>query len=182
MEDNIKQILVKMGVDTEDENFKDTPKRVRKAFDEILAYQDGKKRKSELLKIVSTNFPTDYTGIVAQKDIKVISMCPHHMQPIKYSVDIGYIPLKKAIGLSKLARIANVLSARMVLQETFTDDIANTIYEGLDTDGVIVVVRGEHGCMTNRGIKQNIITTTSSIRGIFETDTQVRQEFLAINK
>lgn len=182
MEDSVKKILTYLGASLKDPNFKDTPARVKKAFDQILAFQDSKVLQKELTGILSKSFPTPYKGIVSQKDIKTISMCPHHLQPIKYSIDIGYIPNGKAVGLSKLSRIASALSARLVLQETLTDDIAETIYSGIDTSGVIVIVKGEHGCMTNRGIKQNIITTTSSIRGVFETDHEAKNEFLQIIK
>jgi len=181
VEDTVRQMLFAMGVDLEDENFKDTPKRVAKAFGEILKWQDDNDRKNFLLSIKDKSFPTSYGGIVAQKRIKAVSMCPHHMQPIHYEIDIGYVAEDRALGLSKITRIAEALAARMVLQETLTDDIADFFEKEINTKGVIVIVRGKHGCMTNRGVKQEIVTTTSSVRGLFEDDAPLRQEFLTLN-
>jgi len=182
VEDSVRIMLQSMGIDLTDENFKDTPKRVAKAYAEILRHQDDNDRKNFLLTIKDKSFPTTYHGIVAQKRIKAISMCPHHMQPIHYEIDIGYVAKDRALGLSKITRIAEALAARMVLQETLTDDIADFFEKEINTKGVIVIVRGKHGCMTNRGVKQDIVTTTSSIRGIFEKDPPLRQEFLALNQ
>lgn len=182
MEDNIKAILEGLGCSVEDENFKETPQRVRKAFEEILAYQDKVKLEKRIKEIISKSFPTEYRGIVAQKHIQTVSMCPHHMQPIKYSIDLAYIPKERAVGLSKLVRLTQALSARMELQESLTHDLADVLYQDLDSEGSIVVVRGEHGCMTNRGVRQSVITTTSAVRGIFETDKMARDEFLQIIK
>lgn len=182
LEDAIEKVLYALDIDLKDENFKDTPKRVAKAFQEILRYQHTGDLKTHLESILIKSFPTEYKGIVAQKAIKAISMCPHHMQPIQYEVDIGYIADRKALGLSKIVRIVTALASRMVLQETFTEDIASVFHDELQTEGVIVIVRGKHGCMTNRGVKQDVITTTSSIRGIFEDDIALRQEFLTLNQ
>lgn len=181
MQEAVDIMLRAMGIDMADENFKDTPKRVAKAYSEILRYQDKNDLDSFLLTIIDKSFPTDYTGIVAQKKIKAISMCPHHMQPIHYEIDIGYVAKDKALGLSKITRAVEALAARMVLQETLTDDIADFFAYKIKAKGVIIIVRGKHGCMSNRGVKQEIVTTTSSIRGIFEEDWPLRQEFLALN-
>lgn len=176
----VENMLMAFNVDLNDENFKDTPKRVLKAFKEMLAWQDESKRSKALDEIFTKSFPSTYRGVVAQKSIKTISMCPHHLQPIHYKIDIGYIAKSKALGLSKLARIAEILSSRLVLQETLTQDLADVMYTKLDTAGVMVVVNGVHGCMTNRGVKQDIVTTTSSIKGLFEGDIPLRQEFLSL--
>lgn len=179
--ESVKDTLEAMGIDLTDENFKDTPNRVARAYGEILMWQDDIERQNYIETILQKSFPTTYHGIVAQKNIKTVSMCPHHMQPIQYSIDIGYVADKKALGLSKLVRIADTLSGRMVLQETLTEEIARVFYNQLMTKGVIVIVRGKHGCMTNRGVKQDVVTTTSTVLGIFEKDTALRQEFLALN-
>lgn len=181
MEDAVAIMLSSLGVDLTDANYKDTPKRVTKALAEILRFQNRQDLQSFMDVIVDKSFPTTYKGIVAQKNIKAVSMCPHHMQPIHYSIDIGYVADKDALGLSKITRIAEAQAARMVLQETLTEDIANVFSAGLGSAGVIVIVRGKHGCMTNRGVKQEIVTTTSVVKGLFEDDAPLRQEFLALN-
>jgi GTP cyclohydrolase I len=182
MENAVEIVLRDLGVDLEDENFQETPKRVVKAYREILRFQNQKTLDAFISETLKKSFPTNYKGIVAQKGIKTISMCPHHMQPIQYEIDLGYVAHKKAIGLSKLTRIVEAMSARMVLQESLTQDIAKVFNDGkLGADGVIVIVRGKHGCMTNRGVKQDLVTTTSTVLGIFESDVALRQEFLALN-
>lgn len=172
-------MLEGLGCNLEDANFKDTPKRVAKALIEILDGQD--KLEEKIQKIFSKSFPTSYKGMVTQKNIKAIGMCPHHMQPIQYMIDIGYIPNGEALGLSKLVRLAELLAARMVLQETLTQDIVEVMMKNLNARGAIAVVRGSHGCMVNRGVKQEVITTTSSISGTFEGDFAARQEFFMLN-
>lgn len=181
VQDGIEIVLNAMGIDLTDKNFKDTPKRVAKAYQEILRFQDNQDLSSYIEGILDKSFPTTYKGIVGQKNIKAISMCPHHMQPIHYSIDIGYVADKNALGLSKITRIAEAQAARMVLQETLTESIANVFDKDLGTSGVMVVVRGKHGCMTNRGVRQDIVTTTSVVKGIFEYDSPLRQEFLTLN-
>ena len=175
----IESLLDGLGVNWPgDQNFHETPTRVLKAYKEILIGQDNEK---EVEKIFAKSFPTTYKGLVAQKGIKTTGMCPHHLLPIKYSIDIGYIANNQALGLSKLVRISKLLSARLVLQETLTQDIVDAFVNNLKVAGVIVVVRGEHGCMCHRGVNQNVITTTSSIYGTFDGDYAARQEFLTLN-
>jgi GTP cyclohydrolase I len=181
VEDAVKIMLEAMSIDLTDPNYKDTPKRVAKAYAEILRFQNPQDLKSYMESILSKSFPADYKGIVSQKGIKSVSMCPHHMQPIHYSIDIGYVAAGDALGLSKITRIAEAQSARMVLQETLTEDIANIFANELGSAGVMVIVRGKHGCMTNRGVKQEVITTTSVVKGLFVNDAPLRQEFLALN-
>lgn len=178
IEQGVILILEGIGVDTSNANFSETAKRVTKAYREILCGQGNDK---EIEKIFAKKFPTTYKGLVAQKDIKTTGMCPHHLLPIKYSIDIGYIADGQALGLSKLVRIAKLLSGRLVLQETLTQDIVDEFVKNLGVAGVIAVVRGEHGCMCHRGVNQNVITTTSSIQGLFEGDWAARQEFLTLN-
>lgn len=174
-------ILECLGANLEDENFRDTPKRIVKSLREILRWQNEKQLQEYVKKILETSFPTTYKGVVAQKDIKATSMCPHHMQPIHYVVDIGYVANERALGLSKMVRLVEAMPARFELQESFTQRLGLAFYKGLKTKGVMVIVKGSHGCMENRGVKQDIITTTSSVFGIFEEDIALRQEFLTLN-
>lgn len=174
-------ILEGLHCDLEDENFKETPERVARAYIEMLKGQASDLLEKELESIFSKSFPTTYEGIVIAPSCETISVCPHHLLPIRYNIDIAYIANKKALGLSKLARVAQILSKRLVLQETLTQDIVDTFVKKLRPKGIMVVVRGSHGCMSYRGITQkdsNIIT--SSVHGIFQTDLAARQEFLAL--
>jgi GTP cyclohydrolase I len=184
----IQIVLQALGVDIQDENFAETPERVAKMYAEMFQFQDKEKRDRELDKIFSKTFPTKYKGLVAEKNIITKSCCPHHLQPITYSIDIGYIAngndfdKATAVGLSKIARTAIVHSKRAVLQEEVTQDIHDEFVNRLNPKGVIIIVRGQHGCMSNRGIQQDITTITSSISGIFENDIPARQEFLTLIK
>ena len=179
-----KSFLYAVGTDLTNENFRETPKRVVKATLEMLKYEDNELLQTELDDLFKKSFPSKYEGMVIVDNIKAKSVCPHHMLPVKYNVDVAYISKKgKAIGLSKLPRLVKILAMRRVLQETYTSDIAQTLYEGLQADGVICLVRGEHTCMTCRGTNEtDAVTTTSSVLGIFKKDLGARQEFLSLIK
>lgn len=166
----------------DDENFKDTPSRVARSYKEILFCQ-GISPEIIAENALSATFPSNYDGMVIEKDIQTVGLCPHHLLPIHYSVDIGYISVSKMVGLSKLARLATMLAQRAVLQETYTEDIASSLSKILQARGVIVVVKGNHGCMSYRGVNQrNITTITSSVMGVLESDVAARQEFLSLTK
>lgn len=174
-------ILEGLNVDMEDENFQETPDRVARAYIEMLGGQEIGILNNELSSIFSKSFPTEYEGIVIAPHCETIGMCPHHLLPIRYEIDIAYIANKRALGLSKLPRVAQLLSKRLVLQETLTQDILDVFVKSLKPKGVIVVIRGSHGCMSYRGIKEkNSKIITSSLYGVFETDPIARQEFLAL--
>lgn len=172
-------VLIGLGVDLKDENFKETPERVARSYAEMFANQHL--TVDEIAKpLMKVTFPTDYAGIIGEYKIRAISGCPHHFQPIEYKVDVGYMG-EKTIGLSKLPRLIVDLGKRAILQETYTNDIADAIDQHLGASGVMVIVHGRHGCMCFRGINQSdVITVTSSVRGTFETDIGVRQEFLSL--
>lgn len=177
----VNMILDGLNCDIEHENFKETPERVARAYMEMLRGQSSIFLEQELNSIFSKSFPTNYEGIVIAPHCEAIGMCPHHLLPIRYYIDMAYIADKQALGLSKLARVAQLLAKRLVLQETLTQDILETFVRMLKPKGVMVVIRGSHGCMSYRGIKEknsNIIT--SSVNGVFEEDIAARQEFLAL--
>lgn len=173
-------MLEGLGLDILDPNLVETPKRVAKAYAEML---DGMNKEGEIKALFMKSFPSVYSGIIKQTDIRTVSVCPHHFLPITYSIDIGYVSTKgKMLGLSKLTRLSEILSHRAVLQEDLTDTIASTLMKELDADGVMVVVRGIHGCMSFRGVGQpNVTTITSSIKGTFEDDLGLRQEFINLH-
>ena len=179
----LRMILDGLRVNLKDENFKGTPERVLRSFYEIYSGQ-GADLQEQIKQIFSTSFPSDYSGMVMVKDIKCFSTCPHHLRDIEYSVDVGYISTKgKMLGLSKIARLVEILAQRLVLQETFTHDIVKYMMKFLQPEGVMVVVKGKHNCMRMRGIKNpDALTTTSSVEGIYKTDVAARQEFLSLTK
>lgn len=167
IEKHFKEILTGgLGLDMKDPNFLKTPARVARAYREIFSGLD--KTEEEVEKLFKTCFPTDYTGIVMQKGIRVYSMCPHHFLPVVYDISVGYIPDGCGIGLSKLTRIIELLAKKPVLQESFTEEIVQHIEEHMKPTGSIVTARGVHFCMTMRGVKQkDAVTTTSSATGAF---------------
>ena len=160
----------------EDENTKDTPSRVVRSWAELYSgYEQDPKQ------ILERSFPGEgYNQMVTLKDIEMYSMCSHHMLPFFGKAHVAYIPKNRVVGLSKLARLVDCFSRRLQIQEKLTEQIADSIEEGLDARGVMVVIEAQHMCMTMRGVgKQNSIMTTSSIKGVFKEDS-VRQEFLSL--
>jgi len=164
-------------INIKDPNFIGTPDRMTKMYRELLdgSIDTDKKIKS----LFNKTFPSKYKGLVVATDILVWGICPHHFLPVKYIIDLGYIPGKDVIGVSKMNRICKVLAARAVLQEDLTQDIIDSIKTYIEPEGAMVIVKGVHGCMTSRGIKQENPIITSQILGEFE-DSKVRQEFLSL--
>lgn len=173
------------GLDLQDVNFKDTPKRVARAYAEIFA--GVKETDQQIEEILSTAFPSKkYNSLIFCPDILTFSMCPHHFLPVEYTTAIGYIPTRdgQVLGASKLGRLVEVLSQRPVLQETFTKDIVDAM-NTVKPEGVAVVVSGIHYCMRMRGIKKITTFETSEMSGVFMSDPSSRKEFfdlLALSK
>lgn len=162
------------GLDITDVNFKDTPKRVARAYYEIF---EGINSTHEIEEILSTSFPSTYNGMVVAKGIRCFSMCPHHLLPVEYYIDFGYIADKTALGISKLSRFIELLAKQPILQETFTHNIMQIFKDHVNPKGTIVQVKGRHMCMAMRGVKQpDSWTYTSEIDGLFE-ESAVREEF-----
>lgn len=172
-----KEILEKgLHLDLNDPNFIETPKRFAKAYGEIFSGLGH--TKEDIEKIFKTCFPTNYKGMVFEKNITVFSMCPHHFLPVRYEVAVGYIPDGCGVGLSKLVRIIELLAKRPALQETFTQEIVELIEKHMHTQGAICMVRGEHYCMQMRGVKQkDVSTTTSAANGCFITKPEMELKF-----
>ncbi|PJE81152.1 GTP cyclohydrolase I FolE [Candidatus Pacearchaeota archaeon CG10_big_fil_rev_8_21_14_0_10_32_42] len=177
IEKSFRDIMEKgLGLDMNDENFKDSPKRFAKSYSEIFSGLMDSER--EVHEILDKSFPTKYNGMVLEKGITVFSMCPHHFLPIRYEVSIAYIPNGRALGLSKLARIIKLMAKMPCLQEDFTERIVNEIEDHIKPLGVICVVNGAHYCMRMRGIEQkDSWTTTSSVRGVFKTKDEMELKY-----
>lgn len=181
IENAISSIITALGEDVSREGLKETPNRVARYFDEV--YEGIRYTNDEIAQMFNKCFEDVDTGdLVVVGDIPIFSMCEHHMALMyNMKVHVGYIPNGKVIGLSKIARIADMVSKRLQLQERIGMDIADILYTVLGTEDIIVVVEGEHSCMTARGIKKmGSKTRTSAIRGKFETDAQLRQEFYSL--
>lgn len=175
-------IIYSAGEDPSDPNFIGTPDRFARSMSEF--FWSKKKIKKHLKKVVAVEFPTSdgkrYDGMIFKKNIRLYTFCPHHILPVTLDCHIGYIPGKKGLvaGASKLTRIADILSKRMVLQETLALDIANFIENKMKAEGVAVVISGIHDCMRMRGIKQqNATYDTPIMRGAFKTNKATRDEF-----
>ena len=165
-----------LGLDLSDPNFIDTPNRVAKSYQEIFSGLANTKEDVEQL--FTTCFPTDYKGMVFEKNIVVFSMCPHHFLPVRYEVAVGYIPTDCGIGLSKLVRIVELLAKKPELQESYTEEIVELMETHMRTEGAICMVRGEHYCMQMRGVRQkDVVSTTSAARGAFLTQPELELKF-----
>lgn len=170
-------VLEAIGEDLEREGLKDTPNRVARAlYDEILSgYREDPKE-------MFTDFEAEgYDSLILVKDISFHSMCEHHMLPFLGVAHVAYIPNSRIIGLSKIARLVEIYSKRLQVQERLTRQIADTLHEGVDALGTMVVIEAEHLCMSMRGIKKpGSITVTSAILGVFRSDEKVRAEALSL--
>lgn len=178
VEQAVNLLIAALGDDPNREGLKDTPKRVAKMYQEVfegMCYTNA-----EIAEMYNKCFEDVQAGdLVTVSDIPIFSYCEHHLALMyNMKVHVGYIPNGKVIGLSKIARIADMVSKRLQLQERIGTDIAEILHMILETDDIIVVVEGEHSCMTARGIKKpGCRTRTSAIRGAFSDDTKLRQEF-----
>ncbi|MBP7796138.1 MAG: GTP cyclohydrolase I FolE [Elusimicrobiales bacterium] len=179
IEDNIRDIIKKIGEDPERDGLLKTPERVSKALSELLIGY-----KEDIDKVINNAFfKVDYKEMVIVKDISFYSMCEHHMLPFFGKAHIAYIPDGVIIGLSKIPRIVNVFAKRLQVQERLTVDISKTIFEKLKPKGVGVIIEAQHLCMTSRGVKNDTaFAITSSMLGCFEKDEKIRNEFLSLIK
>jgi len=174
----VRLLLEYAGDDPDREGLAGTPARVVRAFDEYFSgYEDDP---VELLK--RTFEETDgYDEMVVLKDIRFESHCEHHIAPIIGKAHVAYLPGRRVVGISKLARLVEVYAKRLQIQEKMTAQIANTLDEVLKPKGVAVVIEAAHQCMTTRGVhKPGVAMVTSRMLGAFRTDSSTRREFLAI--
>ena len=177
-EEAVKTLLLWAGDDPTREGLLDTPKRVAKAYREWFAgYEDDPR---DLL-LRSFEEVEGYDEMVVLRDIRLESVCEHHMAPIIGRVHVAYLPAGRVVGISKLARVVDAFGKRLQIQEKLTAQIANTIQEVLQPRGVAVVVDAAHQCMTTRGVhKTGVSMVTSRMLGSFRDDPSTRREFLAM--
>jgi GTP cyclohydrolase I len=176
-EEAFKTIITWIGEDPKREGLIETPRRVVKAFKEYFKgyHQDAKTELSKTFGDVE-----GYDDMVVEKNITLESHCEHHMAPIIGVAHVAYIPNKKVVGLSKLARTVEVFSKRLQTQERLTMQIATTLMRALDAKGVAVTIDAAHQCMTMRGIKKEKATTvTNYFLGSFKEDLSIQNRYLS---
>lgn len=175
VQENIVRLLEYIGDDPSREGLLETPKRIVKSYKELFSgyKQDAKD-------ILSKEFSTSYDQMVVLKDIEFYSFCEHHMLPFFGKASVAYLPNKKVVGISKLARLVDMFARRLQIQEQMTDQIANAIEENLKPNGVAVTITAKHFCMVMRGVsKQHSEMTTTSLRGSFLNNPETRAEFFS---
>ncbi len=173
----VRLILEGVGEDPDREGLRETPRRVAEMYEELT--QGMRQDPSELIVPLSGN---KHDEMVIVKDISIASLCEHHLAPFVGKCHIAYIPKNgKILGLSKLARLAELFARRLQLQERLTSEIATTLYEKLGALGVMVVIEAEHACMTLRGVKKSgAQTVTSAVLGGFRKDPRTRAEAMSL--
>lgn len=180
LEEHYRAIIELLGEDPDREGLKKSPERIARAMQFLVSGYE----KSAADKL-SAQFEEDYGGkerIVLVKDIEFYSLCEHHMLPFFGKVHIGYIPDKKVVGLSKLARLVEVYARRLQLQERMTHEILDAFTKNVPNNGVMVVVEARHLCMQMRGVqKQNAVTTTCLYNGKFDDEAKRREFYEMLN-
>ncbi|MBA2724872.1 MAG: GTP cyclohydrolase I FolE [Actinobacteria bacterium] len=178
IEEHIRAILKALGEDIDRDGLKETPRRVADMYEEIFA-GIGRSAVAE----VDVLFEENHDEMVMVKDIPLYSVCEHHLIPFVGQTHVAYIPNKQGqiTGLSKLARLVDVVAKRPQVQERMTMQIADALEEALDPRGVLVVIEAEHLCMSMRGVrKPGTQTVTSAVRGLFRTSEATRSEALQL--
>ena len=172
----VRTMLAWTGDNPDREGLIETPKRVVRAYEQFFAGYD-KDPKEVLSKVFEE--VEGYDEMVIVKDIRVESHCEHHMVPILGKAHVGYLPNKRIVGISKLARVVDIFGKRLQTQEVMTAQIANVINEVLEPNGVAVVINAKHQCMTTRGVhKPESSTITSTMLGTFRQNPDTRAEFM----
>lgn len=172
----VREILLAIGEDPDREGLADTPERVARMYEELFA---GLRKDPAI--VLRKTFTEKYDEMVLVKNIGFESMCEHHLLPFFGKAHVAYLPNGRIVGLSKLARVVEILSRRPQVQERMTEDLADLVMQELNARGVGVVVEASHTCMAIRGVrKPGSLCTTSAMRGAFQTNLSTRSEFMAL--
>ena len=175
--DLVRKMLALIGEDPNREGLRRTPERFEKAFRYLTS---GYRQDPDKL-LNGAMFSVCYDNMVVVKDIELYSLCEHHLLPFFGKCHVAYIPNKKVVGLSKIARLVNMYARRLQIQERLTSQIAKAIQEKLSPEGVGVVVEARHLCMVMRGVeKQHSAAMTSAMLGAFRENKETRDEFLSL--
>lgn len=179
IEEHIRGILEALGEDPDREGLKETPQRVARMYTEV--FEGMNYTNEEIAKMYGKTFEvaTEHEDMVLVKDIEVFSYCEHHMALMyDMKVSVAYLPKERVIGLSKIARIADMVAKRLQLQERIGTDIAEIIQMATGSEDVAVLISANHSCMTARGIKKpSAKTVTTTLRGRFEHETELQNRF-----
>ncbi len=177
---HIRGIIIALGDDPDREGLVDTPKRVARMYEKV--FEGMNYTNDEIAQMFNKTFSIDSDDagqdVVIVKDIEVFSYCEHHLALMyNMKVSIAYVPKNKVIGISKLARIADMVAKRLQLQERIGSDIAEIVMKVTGSEDVAVLIEGNHSCMTARGIKKTASkTSTSTLRGRFKTDISLQNQ------
>ena len=175
----VRKMIVDVGEDPHREGLALTPERFEKTFRFLTS---GYRMNAEKI-LNGAMFSVCYDEMVLVKDIEVYSLCEHHLLPFFGKCHVAYLPNKKVVGLSKIARLVNMYARRLQIQERLTNQIARTIEEQLNPQGVGVIIEARHLCMAMRGVeKQNSLAVTSAMLGAFRDNKETRDEFLSLVK
>jgi GTP cyclohydrolase IA len=177
LEELYREILREIGEDPDREGLARTPARAAKAFRDFTRGYD------QNLSAVLNNaiFSEEYDDMVIVRNIELYSLCEHHLVPFFGSAHVGYIPQGRIVGLSKIARLVDMYSRRLQVQERLTHEIAHAIHDAIQPRGVAVVVEARHLCMMSRGVeKQQSSMVTSCVLGSFRSDRATREEFMSL--
>ena len=185
IESNFSNILSKLGLNLNDDNYKKTPKRMTDFFVEFTEFT---RQKDEMLKEhFKINFPKhinsekSYNGMLFQPSIEVYSLCSHHLIPILYNISFAYIPKEsKQIGFSKIIRILSDIAKNPANQEDFTQRVVDIFTKNFDCKGVAILVSGVHLCMKIRGVHTNTNNKTIAMTGVFQDDREMRDRFFEL--
>ena len=170
-------MLAELGEDPSREGLRDTPRRVEKSLRFLTS---GYETDIDSL-LNNALFTVEYNEMVIVRNIDFYSLCEHHMLPFFGRCHVAYLPDRRVIGLSKIPRVVDVFARRLQVQERLTSQVAETIRDKVHPHGVAVVMEATHLCMAMRGVaKQNSVTVTSSMLGVFHTDARTRHEFLEL--
>ena len=171
----VRELLLAIGEDPDREGLVETPRRIAESYAEIFG--GVQQNPNGLLRV---GFEEGHDEMVVLRDIPFYSMCEHHLLPFHGIAHVAYVPRGRVVGISKIARLVEVLARRPQLQERLTSQIADSLMEALEPDGTAVAIEAEHLCMTMRGVKKpGSRMVTSAMRGTFQSQVETRQEFLA---